>query len=110
MPRPIKFTVDGANPVGPSVNGFVTDQYSQGPLTVQAVAVGSVTHTLEVTHDDPFQAGGPVNWFNHTEAATVNCTASYQATLINMPRAIRIVRNAGPGSVECVIGQLTTQG
>lgn len=108
MPQPSHGTLSAAKPFFPSETGYITDQYSQGPLTVQAVSAGA-THTLEVTHDDPFQVGGPVNWFNHTDATTVATAGSYQATLINMPRSIRVTYIGG-STADVVISQLSTNG
>ena len=106
MPRPAQFTLNGSLPIGPGINGYVTDQYSQGPMTVQCVPTGTVNFSVEVTHDDPFQEGGPVNWFDHVDPVTVNATAAFQTTMTNIPRAVRVVRNSGTGTVDCIIAQI----
>lgn len=98
--RPIYVTADDSNSgVSPVV---VIDQYI-GPTNIGlgAVVTGTVTYTVQHTFDDPY--GTITTWFDHPTLAaqTANKDSNYAAP----PRAIRVIRTAGTGSVRLAVVQ-----
>jgi hypothetical protein len=95
-------TLDAGHPISPTM---VMDQFREGPVGIQCVPSGGANTSLQLSLDDPFQAGGVVNWFNHVDAATVNSTLPYQVVLNGIPRAIRVILNNGTGSADVIVNQ-----
>lgn len=86
------------------------DSWASPQTLIQNNTSGTVNYTVQQTLDDP---GDPVNpvapanmtWFNTTDPALVNATASTQSNYAFAPVFVRIVLNSGTGSVTSRFNQ-----
>lgn len=101
MPNPVTVTVAG---VGNS-NPVVLDQRI-APFEVSvgvAVVSGAINATLQYTYDDPFQAGGIVNWTNYPQMTGI--TAAGDCVINGGPVTAVRLANAGTGTLQARVIQ-----
>lgn len=74
------------------------------PFSVGMAVVisGTATYTVQFTFDDP---NAPVTWFNSTDTAVVNATASAMSNISFPVRAVRLSVAAVTGSVTLTLVQ-----
>lgn len=94
--------------VGPGVaNGTAVpvDRDGWPNISVQVIVTGTVTYTVQMTLDDPFDLTLTPNWFSVPDVNLVAQTASKLGSLSMIPAALRAITTAGTGSVRMTVLQ-----
>lgn len=86
------------------------DSWAFAQSTIQCVASGTVSYTVETCMQDPNSATVPVApsamvWSPSTDPNVVNATGTEPSFFANSPTWARVTLNSGTGSVAAVIAQ-----
>jgi hypothetical protein len=86
------------------------DEWANAQTSIQCVASGTVTYTVQLSNDDPNSTTNPVavtamTWSSSPDSLAVGATGSIFTVLAQSPLWVRINLTAGTGSVTATVVQ-----
>ena len=103
-------TVSDAS-AGAKYSGMVRfDDFAPSNISIQCVAIGSVSYTIQSSLDDPNDPVYPVpvnsmTWVDSSDLAAVGATGNIQSNFLFAPKFARIKLNGGLGTVRATFLQ-----
>lgn len=100
----------GTNTVASSPMIYFDPLATQGPVSIQCNASGTVNYTVQQSLDNPTATGSPytratMNWLNHPDSNLVAATGTVQGNYAYQPAFARVVLNSGSGTVTATFIQ-----